>query len=164
MYLNIIRLAISDTTYHSMFNTPEAWSGKVNLSGNPGKPQPEDQTAAIHSNFIPAASPRGYSHSHCKGTQQSDTGSQHMTQASPPSFSVWASCLAPSQGAWFFHALLVQSSLKYQTAVSYLFPQGLISLFKRSSSTKCKELSAAQLIQSSPKTQQPYSVQIFVCY
>lgn len=47
---------------------------------------------------------------------------------------------------------------------SYLFPEGFISLFKQPSSTKCKELSAAQLIQSLPKSQQPCSMQIFVGY
>lgn len=47
---------------------------------------------------------------------------------------------------------------------SYLFPKGLISLFQQPSSTKCKELSAAQLMQSSPKSQQPCSMQIFGGY
>lgn len=47
---------------------------------------------------------------------------------------------------------------------SHLFPKGLISLFQQPSSTKRKELSAAQLMQSSPKSQQLCSMQIFGGY
>lgn len=164
MYLNITRLAISDTTYHGVFNTPEAWSAKANLSGNLGKPQPEDQTAAIHSNFIPVASPRGCAHSHCKGTQQSGTGSQHMTQHLQHPVLCGPRAWHLPKGLDFFMPSLCNQALNIKQQSSCLFPQGLISLFKWSSSTKCKELSAAQLIQSSPKSQEPCSVQIFVCY
>lgn len=68
------------------------------------------------------------------------------------------------KGLNFSMPSLCSQALNIKQWPSYLFPEGLISLFKRSSSTKCKELSAAQPMQSSPKSQQPCSTQIFVGY
>lgn len=159
---------MSHFRYHPLqnvvFHTPETWSSKANIPGNPGKPAPEDQTAAINSNFTPTALPGVM----LTPTVKLPDGA--MGEATP-----WPRQLQHpflrGPHAWhlpkgldFSLPSLCSQVLNINQWPSYLFPKGLISLFQQPSSTKCKELSAAQLMQSSPKSQQPCSMQIFGGY
>lgn len=147
-----------------VLHTPEGWSGKANLSGNAGKPDQSTRLLQLTAISLPQH------HLGVVVTVVAKLLHGAMGAASPWPRQLQHPFLHGSH-AWrlpngldFSMPSLCTWALNIKQWPSYLFPQGLISLFKRSSSTKCKELSAAQLMQSSPKSQQPCTTQIFVGY
>lgn len=162
MYLDRNRLAISDTTYHGLLWKPdlEKQISQEILASHNQRTRLLQFTAISFLRHCPGVMLTVTAKAANRAIGAASTWPRHLQHPFLCGPCAWHL----PKGLDFFMPSLCSQALNIKQQPSYLFPQGLISLFKRSSSTKCKELSAAQLIQSSPKSQQPCSGQIFVCY